>query len=549
MLVTPLDPIQQLSVTVVVRRPTYNGTTLQDHAQGIVAGTHLVLDHAEFRDMFGATDDDLDLVASFASAHGLTVENRYHSGANLILTGTAGAFNSAFGITLNQLVADDRTYHTYDGELVIPDELNNIIENVLGLDTSVVFTHSARVYDPDTVGSPSSVPLTPQQVATAYNFPTNDGAGSCVAIIELGGGYTNQNLTSSFNRIGITQTPTVVPVATAYGTNNPGNSEADGENMLDIYVIGGIVPKSTIAVYFGNPYQAGFHAALAAAVYDNIRSPSIISISWGAIESSGYLDDLLISALVKGITVTVATGDYGSKASANTNVYTVQYPVSSPYVLACGGTTLQLNPNGTIANETVWNGGSHGSAGGVSTIYSVPPYQTGLTSKLYPTPTVTTLRGRGIPDVAGNADSATGYQFYYGLPNIYTDQGVGGTSAVAPLYAALFARITSLGYKVRFINSVLYSNPQVFQDITVGNNACPAAQGYSATTGWDACTGLGSPNGQAILNLLEAGRPKIKDNSGNWVYVQNIKVKTSSSTWSNVTATYTKTNSGWISIG
>ena len=544
MLVTPLDPTQQLSVTIVVRRPTYNGTTLQDHVEGIVAGTHLVLDHAEFRDMFGATDDDLDAVASFASAHGLTVENRYHSGANLILTGTAGAFNSAFGITLNQVVADDRTYHTYDSELVIPDELNNIIENVLGLDTSVVFTHSARVYDPDTVGSPSSVPLTPQQVATAYNFPTNDGAGSCVAIIELGGGYTNQNLTSSFSSIGITPNPTVV---TAYGTNNPGNSDADIENMLDIYVVGGIVPKSIIAMYFGTPSDPGFYNAVAAAINDTVRSPSIISISWGAPEFSKFMDSLFQSAIVKGITVTVATGDYGSEASFGSLAYTVQYPASSPYVLACGGTTLQLNPNGTIANEVVWNQGSAGSGGGVSNLYLVPTWQAGLTSKLYPTPTVTALRGRGIPDVAGNADGATGYQFYYGLPNIGNQ--VGGTSAVAPLYAALFARIASLGYKVRFINSVLYSNPQVFQDITVGNNACPAAQGYSATTGWDACTGLGSPNGQAILNLLEAGRPKIKDNSGNWVYVQNIKVKTSSSTWSNVTATYTKTNSGWISIG
>jgi kumamolisin len=544
MSVTPLDPTQQLSVTVVVRRPTYNGTTLHDHAQGIVAGTHLVLDHAEFRDMFGATDDDLDLVASFASAHGLTVENRYNSGANLILTGTVGAFNSAFGITLNQVVADDRTYHTYDGELVIPDELKDIVEHVLGLDTSVVFTHSARAYNPDTVGSPSSVPLTPQQVATAYNFPTNDGAGACVAIIELGGGYTNQNLTSSFSRIGITPNPTVV---TAYGLNNPGNSDADIENMLDIYVIGGVVPKSTIAMYFGTPSMSGFYNAVAAAVNDNIRSPSIISISWGAPEFSKFMDSLFQSAIVKGITVTVATGDYGSEAVSGNPAYTVQYPASSPYVLACGGTTLQLNPNGTIASEVVWNQGNAGSGGGVSNLYTVPTWQAGLTSKLYPTPTVTALTGRGIPDVAGNADGATGYQFYYGLPNIF-DQ-FGGTSAVAPLYAALFARITSLGYKVRFINSVLYSNPHVFQDITVGNNACPAAQGYSATTGWDACTGLGSPNGQAILNLLESARPKVKDNSGNWVYVQNIKVKTSSSTWSNVTATYTKTNSGWILIG
>ena len=541
MTVIPLNVDQQLSITVVVRRPTYNGMTIKDHADGIISGTHSTLSYTEFRDMFGATDADLDAVANFATAHSLTVEHRYRSGANLILTGTAGAFNSAFSISLNQVVTTDRTYHTYDGELVIPLELKDIVEQVLGLDTSVVFTHCATPYDPNAVGSPSSVPLTPQQVATAYNFPANNGAGTCVAIIELAGGYTQQNLTSSFSRIGITPNPTVV---NAYGTNSPG-SDSDFETMLDIYVIGGIVPKATIAMYFGNVYAPGFYNAVAAAVNDNIYSPKVISISWGGIESSGYMDDLFISARLKGITVTVATGDFGSKASANTNVYTVQYPASSPYVLACGGTTLQLNPNGTIANEFVWNGGSQGSAGGVSTLYSVPTWQTGLTSKKYPTPTVATLTSRGIPDVAGNGDPYTGYEFYLGLSNTLSQYG--GTSAVAPLYAALFARIVALGgHEVGFINSVLYANPQVFQDITVGNNACPAPQGYSATPGWDACTGLGSPNGQAILNLLVSGQTKIKNNSGIWVATRSIKVKTGTSTWSNVTATYTKTNSGWI---
>ena len=541
MTVIPLNVDQQLSITVVVRRPTYNGMTIKDHADGIISGTHSTLSYTEFRDMFGATDADLDAVANFATAHSLTVEHRYRSGANLILTGTAGAFNSAFGISLNQVVTTDRTYHTYDGELVIPLELKDIVEQVLGLDTSVVFTHCATPYDPNAVGSPSSVPLTPQQVATAYNFPANDGTGICVAIIELAGGYTQQNLTSSFNRIGITPTPTVV---NRYGTNSPG-SNADIENMLDIYVIGGIVPKATIAMYFGNASSVGFYNAVATAINDNIYSPKIISISWGGIELSGFMDNLFIIAILKGITITVATGDAGSKASPENAVYTVQYPASSPYVLACGGTTLQINTNGTIANEFVWNGGVQGSAGGVSTLYSAPAWQSGQTYKLYPSGTANTLTNRGIPDVAGNADGATGYQFYYGNSNTFTRAG--GTSAVSPLYAALFARIVALGgHEVGFINSVLYANPQVFQDITVGNNACPAPQGYSATPGWDACTGLGSPNGQAILNLLVSGQTKIKNNSGIWVATRSIKVKTGTSTWSNVTATYTKTNSGWI---
>jgi kumamolisin len=280
--------------------------------------------------------------------------------------------------------------------------------------------------------------------------------------------------------------------------------------MLNMYVVGGLAPKAKLAMYFAVNTFSGFINAVNAAIYDKTNGPSIISISWGAIDSAwglnrNAMDSVLQSAVALGITVTVAAGNGGARATATSPVYTVQYPASSPYVLACGGTSLALNEDGTIASEVPWNNGYGASSGGVSTIYNLPSYQSNLQTTVYPNGSPIALSKRGVPDISAVADPLTGYQFYFGTSNTFQPNG-GGTSAVAPMYAGLFARINQLtGKRIGFLNSIFYSNTSAFNDITIGNNAYLSPQGYSATIGWDAVTGLGSPIGTEIYKLLNTG--------------------------------------------
>ena len=194
------------------------------------------------------------------------------------------------------------------------------------------------------------------------------------------------------------------------------------------------------------------------------------------------------------MTITVAAGDNGSSDGVTDGSNNVDFPASSPNVLACGGTTLESS-NGTITSETVWNDGSQGGAsgGGFSTSFAQPSYQSSLATN-YPG-----QAGRGVPDVSGNADPDTGY-------NILVDgsqEVVGGTSAVAPLWAALIALLNQqLNTRLGFVNPAIYALAEPdngFNDITQGNNGS-----YSAGPGWDPCTGLGSPIGATLATLLTA---------------------------------------------
>ncbi|HSM79386.1 MAG TPA: S53 family peptidase, partial [Bryobacteraceae bacterium] len=196
-----------------------------------------------------------------------------------------------------------------------------------------------------------------------------------------------------------------------------------------------------------------------------------------------------------GITVCVASGDNGSSDGQADGAAHVDFPASSPNVLACGGTTLQL-ANGGIQSEVVWNDGANGGAtgGGVSETFPLPPYQSPAN---VPASVNTGFAGRGVPDIAGDADPATGYQIVVDGQSLV----IGGTSAVAPLFAGLVALINQqLGKPAGFLNPLLYANAakgSSFRDIVSGNNGA-----YSAGPGWDACTGWGSPVGTAIVRLL-----------------------------------------------
>lgn len=337
--------------------------------------------------------------------------------------------------------------------------------------------------------STGGVNYTPKQLAAFYGFPAAfTGAGKSVAVIELGGGYVQTDLDGYFKSLGLSVKP-VIFHAISGGVNSPGDPNGpDGEVMLDLCVIGGMAPGVQLHCYMAPNTDAGFLAAIVQATHDKMDA---ISISWGAAEDDWSAASLtsfnaaLQAAANAGITVTVAAGDNGS-TDGETGPH-VDFPASSPWVLACGGTSL---PSLSPSSEVVWNDGSNGGAtgGGVSAQFAIPTYQA---KAGVPGGGVK----RGVPDVAGNADPNTGWMIVIDGQNTV----IGGTSAVAPMWAAIAAVLSqALGKNVGLLNPELYQLPAgVMHDITSGNNGT-----YTAKSGWDCCTGLGTPNVTKLLAAL-----------------------------------------------
>ncbi|MGI0088207.1 MAG: S53 family peptidase, partial [Nitrosotalea sp.] len=330
------------------------------------------------------------------------------------------------------------------------------------------------------------------------------GSGQCIGIIELGGGYSESDLKSYFAKIGLSA-PKVSAVSVDGASNSPAGSPdgPDGEVMLDIEVAGSIAPQASIAVYFAPNTDAGFLDAINAAVHDNVNKPSVLSISWGAAESNwtsqalSAFNQAFQNAAALGITVCAAAGDNGSSDGVGDGLAHVDFPASSPYVLGCGGTRVNSS-NNKIVSETVWNDLPNGGAtgGGISDFFDLPSWQSG--AKIPPSSNPGGRKGRGVPDVAGDADPVTGYDVLVDGESAV----IGGTSAVAPLYAGLIAVMNqSIGRPIGYLNPLLYTkvSGSVFADITSGNNGS-----YKASTGWDACTGLGRADGAKLLNALKA---------------------------------------------
>jgi len=238
--------------------------------------------------------------------------------------------------------------------------------------------------------------------------------------------------------------------------------------------------------------------------------PTILSISygWGPDDLSAdsfstqdlqQIDQLFQDAANLSITVLVSSGDSGAFIASKTQAQT-SLPASEPWVTACGGTTIG-SISGSSFIEYVWNDNG-ATGGGISARYPVPTYQSVV--KL-PNRNVTNIAGRGVPDIAGNASPFSGYTQFIGGQS----EPIGGTSAVAPLYAGLIAIINSnLGAPVGFLNPTLYSAANnAFRGVSgppgPANNTFDKVTGYPATSGWNACTGLGTVNGVALENLLK----------------------------------------------
>ncbi|HEX4155801.1 MAG TPA: S53 family peptidase [Acidobacteriaceae bacterium] len=465
------------------------------------------LTREEFARRHCARPEAEEAVRAFAEEYGLTVEAATEPGRRTLhLSGSQETMEHAFGVTLKQHEDEHgRKFRVREGAIQLPEELAPYVVAVLGLDNRPQAKPHFRIVKPRA----ENVSYTPVQVGAMYGFPANAKAtGQTIGLLELGGGYREADITAYFKSLGIAA-PTVTAVSVDKGTNSPGDANgADGEVMLDIEVSASIAVGAKVAVYFAPNTDQGFIDAITTAVHDTTNSPSVLSISWGGPESSWTqqavtaLDEACQAAASVGVTITVAAGDDGSTDGVSGSANHVDFPASSPNVLACGGTKLE-GSGSTISSEVVWNelsSNEGATGGGVSTLFALPTWQA---KSDVPKPT-TSSGGRGVPDVAGDADPTTGY-------TIRVDgetTTIGGTSAVAPLWAGLIALANAAnGHDAGFVNPTLYGDASAFRDITGGNNGS-----FAAGTGWDACTGLGSPKGAAIVKALGAGEGSEKKN-------------------------------------
>jgi kumamolisin len=496
-----VDPQRRMQVTVTVRR---RGS---DDALAEVGSQHGQLTREEFAERFGADPKDLKKVEEFASAHGLEVAEADEARRTVVLTGSIADMSRAFGVDLALYEHPDLgLFRGRVGPVYVPADLADVVEGVFGLDDRPQVRPHVRHLAKDGAESPGSPQgYGPDEVARLYDFPTGlDGAGQTVAIIELGGGYEAEDLQIYFDALGISPQPEVSAVSVDGAGNVPeGLQGADREVMLDIEIVGAVAPGARIAVYFAPNTTAGFLDAITTAVHDTGRRPSVVAISWGEAERGWppqalrAYDEAFKEAAALGVSVCCAAGDDGSNDGVGDGRAHVDFPAASPWVLACGGTRLE-SMDTQITSEVVWHEPTGGATGGgVSEFFELPPYQQG--ANVPPSANPEHRVGRGVPDVAGDADPVTGYRVRVDG----SDMVVGGTSAVAPLYAGLIARMNQrLGQPAGFLNAVLYAEPAStdgFRDIVSGDNG-----DYQAGPGWDACTGLGSPDGDKILSALSA---------------------------------------------
>ena len=498
-----------------------------------------------FEAKHGSDPADIKKVRAFAKHFRLAVAQVLPAERSLILRGKVADFEKAFKVELRRHRFDnDASYRGRVGPISVPSAISSAVVGVFGLDDRPVVWRALRVSAPDAAaaagGSQTPGPTTdffPNALARLYNFPTDvDGTGQNIGIVELGGGYTNQDLATYFAKAGVAHPPSFATRPVKGGATNTPNpqppsakEQPDVEVLLDMEVAGTIAPGAKLFMYFvkdGSDKQ--ILLGISAAVHDKAADISVLSLSFGGPEYDSTtmgtgqgaaalsqwqdnLNDIFQGAGQLGITVCVATGDQASycipigSQNFDGKAHT-SFPASSPYALACGGTHI-VTPTAGNPVEEVWHPVKGvGTGGGISRYFALPSYQSGIVTENSVNPTGGP--GRGVPDVCADAANESGYRvlcdgMWWPDPTSNPQRPpIGGTSASTPLWAGLIALMNqSLQTRIGFINPLLYkigSPSAAFFDVSKGNNG-----DYHAKAGWDACTGLGSPNGVALLAALK----------------------------------------------
>ncbi len=461
------------------------------------------LSRDELRALRAADPRHASLIGRVARGLGLQVLDFSVGRRSAWLRGPAAALEAAFGVELVRHEHHGRLCHGHDGPVHVPAAWAELVDGVFGLQSRPAARPHVRHHRraPGVRQAPDVAHYTADQLAALYDFPAGyDGRGRSIGLIELGGGFRHADLQAYFRRLRL-PVPQVVVKRVNGARNRPLGRpwSADSEVLLDLEVAGGAAPGARLVVYFAPNDDRGFIDALKAAVHDREHDLSVLSISWGRPEDEwspsarDAFNEVLHEAALLGVTVLASAGDQGASAGRSSGL-AVEFPASSPYVLACGGTRLRAT-RARIRDESVWNDLSRGfgaTGGGVSAVFARPGYQRAARVPAGPR----RRTGRGVPDVAADADPETGHL-------VRVDGRwlrLGGTSAVAPLWAGLVARLgQALDARLGLLGPTLYRlrRARALRAVLRGDNG-----GYSARPGWSACTGLGTPRGTTLLRAL-----------------------------------------------
>ena len=487
----PTDPHQLIEISVVLKNRK-SLPALEEEGRPM-------MNHNDLAKAYGADPAQVDHIRQFAHENNLQMLERGDEvlRRTLTLAGTAAAMEKAFSVDLTDFEYEDGSYRSYNRAIQLPEDCAQFVTGIFGLDDRPVAQPRLRYRNRNLAFGTraSNIGYTPAQLARLYGFPQDaNGAGQTIGFIELGGGYRPSDIRDYFQLLGL-NTPEVKSIQVNDANNRPATPHsADGQVMLDIEMAGAVAQGAKIAVYFAPNTARGFQDAVSTAVHDQLHKPGVLAIGWGCAESNWTaqsmqnFDLVAQEAALLGITIAVAAGDNGCDGGAADGRSHVDFPASCPHVLACGGTRL-VAAEGAIRNETAWNGGAQSgiTGGGYSSVFARPAWQSGAAREI----------GRGVPDVACNADPETGCHILVDGQH----EVVGGTSAAAPLWAGLIVLLSQkLNRRLGFVNPSFYSidRSRAFRDIVMGSNGV-----QSATYGWDPVTGLGTPIGAQLLQALE----------------------------------------------
>lgn len=518
--VRDVDPNEMIAVTLVLSGPDLPGP--DDHVGETLTPEQLT-------ETYGVRQADVDKVVQTLEKFGLRVDEVSLLTRSMRVSGSASAMEAAFkpNMAIMRSPGQDE-YRGRQGTLMVPAELKGMVAGVFGFDQRRMARRksgAAAAVNP----AAAILPLTPADLENRYNFPPGDGAGQSIVIAEFGGGYFADDLIAYCKKFQRKAPPNVKAIAIdapAFTLPQilalPPLRRRDElgtsiEVMMDVQIIAGLCPMANISVLFSTFDQRGW-VDLLNKVIDLL--PVTLSISYGlAEEDPGWsrnainvINERLNAARLLGITTCVSSGDDGSGDQIDDGNTHVDFPSFSPHVLSVGGTMLEQS--GALVSEVTWweapgrrtrNGGG-ATGGGVSTLFPRPTWQNVDIASL----NTGSIDGRVGPDVSALAGKPLYDLVFAGQP-----QPNGGTSASAPLWAALIARINAAlppAKKQRFLTPLLYKTVGVgktvgknsSRDITIGNNASNPEPGigYDATQGFDAVTGWGVPDGMKLLNSL-----------------------------------------------
>lgn len=534
------DPEQRITVTVVVRSRAGDDELAEelDALAKRLPHERRILSHEEHEQRFGSTEENLAAVQAFAAEHGLQVVEVSAARRVVELSGTLAQLSRAFGVRFHLFDSPRRPFRTHDGPVAIPRELEGVVEDVIGLDDRPLMRPLAAVGAGGAVEPGKLAYVDPRTLAAYYRFPTGvTGAGQHIAVLQFGGGYHPSDLETYFRLRGLSM-PELELVELPGQTNQPADQQtilscaayfgildasqagsadpsactasaasafwATIECTMDLQLLGTLAPGARLTTYLAPDTPSGHYAAFSKAIFDPAAPASVINCSWGSCENKSpqsymiSVDKLFQQAALKGVTICASAGDFGDGAST-CGEPTGHFPATSPYALACGGTSVSAD----LSRETSWYEFLPGKpteplsgGGGYSQFFAVPSWQkdAGIGSGF-----------RGFPDIAAKADIVGGYDVVVAGVNL----PMGGTSAAAPTWAALVALLNErLGQPGGLLGPHLYSKPFVgaVRDITQSGGG-PGGP----TPGWDPCTGLGSPVGTGLLAALTPDPEDPKD--------------------------------------